>query len=1733
MWSVLKRLRYCILLVCCRTASVSEELASLAGMGTGRGKSNKRGQVPTNPGLLHRRYSVPETVMRKYSLTKQQSSSSDSGVATVPVETPDTLSSNLTLQPGSSSDEPTAGTSSPDSSDNSGKMGNITGKRTRSPVPSQSTTNEAPSRSTLDTVSEEISESVTGSISEDTLEPLSSLRDNSKTDRTSAEVPSSTPMKHVSPQGTAVSAELLLSVRGDMLLRKTVVGDNRPTSIPTEGVEQSQPNVTESTEPQNLVKGDLSSSQSPGLESTSNSPSSTLSKEAQSTESTPPLSSEKGDLSSSQTPGLESTDSRPSTLSIETYQSPQNITEYIEPQSVLQDKMSLMPTKETEPRDIRPQNMSNKESTRSPNSTVNAKEKSSNSRMDKSTHSNDEGSRILHPADETVKHRVSSRVDLSSSKTIGVASADRRSSTPDCSSVYRLPIVEFHSLTSTVTSNTSPLQNDRMRSSTSSRDMSCIPTGCSVSTPNPEQSQSLSSISDRASESCSITPMESSSSPERPSVAVRSPVSSASHLSSDHTNSVQDTMFSMRSNSTVLSKPASVIIEQSTNHTEFMNDSTSNNSKSMLNMLGRVVKPQSAQSHSEQTEDSGHAAQPNSKRGELSSLKNQNSSKTNEKVKSSVGSTQLANKQPITSNELVYCGHQSRSWEIVKQQTIMQSNSAKCPEDSSGNKEIIHPSKKADAEFCGIKTHLVMKPNSSTIGQADAKVFGTTMHPQPKSLSPGIQQVTTSHEVRHFTPAASEESGHYGWSKLTDEEHTVQLQLQRHRLWMNRKLSDTNALPPTPMHGPISSCVGTGSTYRKSYDVQLVIPRYSALPRSVSMLVNTSSGECSSNSNSDSECLSLVDSLEERPSSCTSKHKPTKHDSKPVRGDIVQLLPDDRNHKYGLHRRINAATPRGKGKAFFVSMATGVDEAGTVKVEENTDKQIVSQSMPDRLKKKLYERHQQINIKNKKIKGVKYKNKNGQADKNTEQKENICPDVGNSGVVSVQGLAGMQHTENKNALTQTSQTENKTQKEAKATETNGPIKPEQEIPSAELPAHITTPSTAIFHSAAHGNTGGGTFIVSRNEGQRQKGQKLLEQSIPVDISKSSSTGYMIKKEQISEEHSPPVKRFKDSKHDTPTHEDQKTPEQEATKILQNVATMHKEKKHIEQSALLETSNYFNDCTTVQKESKSSEKKPSAKTANSTGNGGKEQKAYKHGEEHKTDISTTEKEDVTSVTNITSQETSEEQRHSAKAEHGFRRKIQERQKSAKEHETNNSPGNEANESKSEGHSLPVESSLNETCALSEDKVRHTEMKTENGRETLKESSPSVTSEPILKHIETLEIKKTNCEKFVNRDTKAQDNDNEVDVDVEKNMNKVETQETKATSTSLAVRKLIPDILVCQKRQKDHGRKTDTVEDVKSKEAEKVPERKLLNTVSCQTLPELKCEEEKNSLTQKKDPQSKQAESSLHAIRNLIRTQLPLKSSIPIMKSPVGMRKLSPDTVVTLQQSLQNSHLPVHIPSRLIHAPPIRRSANLLGNRFHQRFEMIPEERSGSLESSTEDQSYLPIDRCPRPSLPARQRGSKVSTGSSLGCRSKTVSHSCLGLNQATGNKYRQKRHTSPNSETSSSNHENISNGDVRATDGDITRKIIQRPTCPSRIPRAEKMKRQLQIPEYSVCEGQEERKDYQGKAALAPHTEDKDLLTLSKGWINFYLLKDERGTPDSSCGEGRMTALRKIFSFKIC
>lgn len=1702
-----------------------------------------RGQVII-PGLPHRRYSVPETVMRKYALTKQQSSSSDSGVATVPVATPDTI------QPASSSDDPTAGTSSSDSSDHK-KMGNEATKAACCSGHTESTKSEATNRSTLHTVSEEISETVSENCTESNSEPKSSSH-------TLLEKSSFGPRKCASPQNTAGHPSQVSS-QNDLSATPTVMAESRPISKPNKEAVQKPSNIAAYTEPLSSAKGAISSSQAAGPEFTDSKPSRASKEEHQSqrqdTESTEPQSSLKDDSSSPQTTGIESTDSTSSNYNKKSRHSPKTIPESVKPQSSFKNDLPIH-TPDVQSTESTPQT-SNRELTRSPNTEENVEtgQSISSSRRKHAASSSSSTEGAMQP-------QTSSRIDMSSSQTMGITSTESRSSsTPERASVTtgessrnRISAPKLPSQMSTETPVSDVTQCSPPRANASG-----TPTDCCITTSDPEHSHSLSSISDRASESCSITPVESSisaSSPERPSVTIQSLVSSVSPPSTDHTVSTQDTTLSVKSDPTVLSRPASITrgciapvvddeqtrvsdSEQSTGHIDFMNDSTNNDNRPMTNILDVTTKSQPVETNPQQTEDGGHVTTPKGKDDEVTLHTNQNNVETSDNTEQSTLNTQVSSRQVSTNTESADCGYQSRSWEIIMQPTTVQTNMSKCLDGVgcgtmsklSGNKMPVLPSKAQDLEFCGSKTYLVIRPSGPTIVTAGARLSGTTTYPPTKRRSsPGNQPLTSSHEMEAFTstvsPSRKDDMSPYGWSRFTDDESTVQLQLQRQRLWMNRRTSAANALPVSPMHGPISSCVGTGSTYRKRQDTQLVVPRYSALPRSVSMLVNTSSEDCSSNSNSDSDCLSLADSLEERPSSCTGRHKPTKYDSKLVRGDVVQLLPDERNHKDNLHRRINAATPRGKGKAFFVSMETGLDEAGTVTVDENIDRQVISQSMPVRLKQKLSHRRQQIDLKKKK---KKPQNQDEKSETNKEQR-NTGAEVESNGEVSLEQMAG---PENRQDPTQASQTQAKYQDEGKTTEISVPT---QEIgkKSSELHPQIGLLSTAISHTVAQSTTGGGTFIVSRNEGQGQREQKTSQQCTAEGVAKFSSTGNMSKKEKMPKEHNPPIKRLKVSKQKTPLESKHDTPRQEEENISTSETTILKEKKHEEQSPPVKSSNSLNNHAIIYSERNPSVKETGWRNGNSAGNGNKDHDTEKK-MECAVQFSTEVQENVKPVNKVTSPEWSndkveenvtmkkhitKEQEPPAKTANVSRKKMNKWNVSPQKSDTNNSSKTEANRLKYEDQNLQLKTSLNDMSIKTGDKTTNAQMLRVNGEELSRETLSHETSKSVLKpkKLESKEPKVSqkepeNFENVLKYTTKAQTSGNEGDIKKKvktgeiQNVKKVPITERKSTAQDAA----------CQQTEHEHSTKPDRTEDKVPEALEKSPEKKSLSTASSQTSPEHKREEKKENSTSNTDPNSNKPELPPDQIRNTIRPQLPLKSSIPIMKSPVGTRKLSPDTVITFQQPLYNSHLPARTP-RL--QATMRRYANLQGGRFHQRFEVIPEERSGSLESCTEDQPWLTTDRSLRASLPAGQAGTKVSTGMSLGARSNIVSHSCLGLNQ-TAIKNRQNRHSAPNTETSSRNHEDSSNWNATTTNSDITRKVVRRPTCQSRIPRVEKVTRQPRIPEDMISDGQEKRMHYQGKAALAPHTEDKDLLTLSKGWLNFYLLKDGCSTPDSSCEEGNV------------
>lgn len=146
------------------------------------------------------------------------------------------------------------------------------------------------------------------------------------------------------------------------------------------------------------------------------------------------------------------------------------------------------------------------------------------------------------------------------------------------------------------------------------------------------------------------------------------------------------------------------------------------------------------------------------------------------------------------------------------------------------------------------------------------------------------------------------------------------------------KEEDTNDLPSEE-----ATSIGSvaGGTYWDLPGKELVIPRFSALPRTISMIVNTSSIDCSSDSD-----LSLSDSLEDSKSNDKSKGLDLfqKYDNRLVRGDIIALLPEENE----CSRKLSNGA-----KAYFLSL-TG--EEGEIKIE----------SIPEELKQKLIKRDKQI-----------------------------------------------------------------------------------------------------------------------------------------------------------------------------------------------------------------------------------------------------------------------------------------------------------------------------------------------------------------------------------------------------------------------------------------------------------------------------------------------------------------------------------------------------------------------------------------------------------------------------------------------------------------------------------------------------------------------------------------------------------------------------------------------------
>ncbi|KAI4466837.1 hypothetical protein MML48_2g00002128 [Holotrichia oblita] len=135
------------------------------------------------------------------------------------------------------------------------------------------------------------------------------------------------------------------------------------------------------------------------------------------------------------------------------------------------------------------------------------------------------------------------------------------------------------------------------------------------------------------------------------------------------------------------------------------------------------------------------------------------------------------------------------------------------------------------------------------------------------------------------------------------------------------------------------SNVGTGSPYSKPAEIpQVIVPRYSALPRTSSMEVNTSSLD---STDRDSDTVSLVDSLEDGISpNRLDQNVLERDDDNPVKtDDLSALLPDNSDNSK------KSKTPQ-KSAVFFIPIENKPTE----------DNKPVSYHLPARVKEKLSRR---------------------------------------------------------------------------------------------------------------------------------------------------------------------------------------------------------------------------------------------------------------------------------------------------------------------------------------------------------------------------------------------------------------------------------------------------------------------------------------------------------------------------------------------------------------------------------------------------------------------------------------------------------------------------------------------------------------------------------------------------------------------------------------------------------
>lgn len=292
---------------------------------------------------------------------------------------------------------------------------------------------------------------------------------------------------------------------------------------------------------------------------------------------------------------------------------------------------------------------------------------------------------------------------------------------------------------------------------------------------------------------------------------------------------------------------------------------------------------------------------------------------------SSVGTTTYSSEKFLEENDNIVDNENANTYRIIENRTtlpqVVHSNVKSSKEESREELGTVNESSTQTQNMTNLNVISNIQLSQSTLNL----IFNQVMQDVHKSPTTNINVTTVSANV----PVKSNIQNDMSQSKV------IKVQ-QIPSFYLKTKPSEPSILEKPQVLKYMVSNVGTGSSYSKPPEIpQVVVPRFSALPRTTSMEVNTSSGE---SSDKESDTISLVDSLEGTNSPRVDLNQNHNYDDKPIIGSLSPLLPDNslKVNKVGVK----------PASVFFVPIETNV----------KTDDKTMADRLPIKVRERLSKR---------------------------------------------------------------------------------------------------------------------------------------------------------------------------------------------------------------------------------------------------------------------------------------------------------------------------------------------------------------------------------------------------------------------------------------------------------------------------------------------------------------------------------------------------------------------------------------------------------------------------------------------------------------------------------------------------------------------------------------------------------------------------------------------------------